>query len=250
MCNTKEIALAIIIYCIEILSIILGNAVANIVFWERRFRLKRTCYLIINLAIADLMVGVSNIESVVGEIWKLSSSSCKSHWRNYVVLDVLFESASINFLVLISLERLFAIVWPFCLKATSTRNYIYSIGTAWFISALVPALKLLLVFNLITEGTSSWLVSLHSCGCLLLISCAYYLIWFFSRKQDPRISVRRQGQNKKLAKTLFIVTALSLTLWLPFTVVHVMRFDVNIFHPGSVLFDVTQFLQIGNSFIN
>ena len=212
--------------------------VVVVVAFYRRSQLKRTSYLLINLAIADLMVGVSNIESVVGEIWKLTSTNCKSSWRNYVVLDILFECASIDFLALISLERLYAIVCPFRL---------YSIGAIWLLSTLVPVFELLNVF---TKRTQSWVTSMHSCACLLTISCAYSLIWFFSKKQDPRLPINRQKQNKKLAKTLFIVTVLSLITWLPFTVLHMMRFDVEIFAPGSILFDVSQFLQIGNSLIN
>ena len=250
MCNAEEVVLAVTVYVVEILAIILGNAATIVVFWKRRSQLKRTSYLLINLAIADLMVGVSNIESVVGEIWKLNSSNCKSSWRNYVVLDVLFECASIDFLVLISLERLYAIVCPFRLRATATRKYLYSIGAVWLMSTLVPVFKLVNVFTKVTERTVSWVQSMHACTCLLMISCAYSLIWFFSKKQDPRLPINRQKQNKKLAKTLFIVTVLSLITWLPFTVIHVMRFDVKIFAPGSILFDVPQFLQIGNSLIN
>lgn len=250
MCNTKEVALAVAVYVVEILAIILGNAATIVVFWKRRSQLKRTSYFLINLAIADLMVGVSNIESVVGEIWKLSYTNCRSSWRNYVVLDILFEYASIDFLVLISLERLYAIVCPFHLRATARRKYFYSIGAVWLMSTLVPVFKLLNVFTKVTERTVSWVQSIHSCACLLMISCAYSLIWFYSKKQDPRLPINRQKQNKKLAKTLFIVTVLSLITWLPFTIIHMMRFDVKLFAPESILFDVTQFFQIGNSLIN
>ena len=250
MCSIKEAALVITIYAVEILAIVLGNVATIIVFWKRRFHFKRTYYLLINLTVADLMVGVSNIESVVGEIMKARSSICKVSWRDYVVLDIVFECASINFLVLISLERLYAVVWPFRLRTTSTRKYIYSIGVVWFLSGLLPVVKLLNVFRLITVGILKKLSSVHSCACLLLISCAYTLIWFFSKKPDPRLPINRQQQNKKLVKTLFIVTFLSLITWLPFTVIHMLRFDVKIFAPGSILFDVAQFLQIGNSLIN
>jgi len=197
------------------------------------------------------MVGVSNIESVVGEIIKARSSICKVSWRDYVVLDIVFECASINFLVLISLERLYAVVWPFRLRTTSTRKYIYSIGVVWFLSGLLPVVKLLNVFRLITEGILKKLSSVHSCACLLLISCAYTLIWFFSKKPDPRLPINRQQQNKKLVKTLFIVTFLSLITWLPFTVIHMMRFRMlKSLLLGQSFWRCTIPFRIGNSSIN
>ena len=165
---------------VEILAIVLGNVATIIVFWKRRFHFKRTYYLLINLTVADLMVGVSNIESVVGEIIKARSSICKVSWRDYVVLDIVFECSSINFLVLISA------VWPFRLRTTSTRKYIYSIRVVGFLSGLLPVVKLLSVFRLITEGMLKKLSSVHSCACLLLLLCAYTLIWFFSKKPDLR----------------------------------------------------------------
>ena len=250
MCTKQELFTAIIIYSVETTAIILGNAATIVVFWKRRSQLKRTYFLLINLSVADLLVGVSNIESVAGEILKLRSSNCITSWRNYVVLDMFFESASLNFLVLISLERLYAIAWPLRLRTTSTRKYIYSAGVVWFLSGLVPVFKLLRVFKLIRERTKSWVTSGHSLACLLLILFAYSLIWIYSRKQDPRLPINRQKQNRKLAKTLFIVTLLSLIAWLPFTVVYALRHDIDILSPGSILFDVMQFLQIGNSLIN
>ena len=91
MCSIKEAALVITIYAVEILAIVLGNVATIIVFLKRRLHFKRTYYLLINLTVADLMVGVSNIESLVGEIMKASSSICKVSWRDYVVLNIVFE---------------------------------------------------------------------------------------------------------------------------------------------------------------
>ena len=64
------------------------------------------CYLPINLSVADLMVGVGNIQNVASEIWIISNSTCKTGWTEYIALDeliIFIACTSITFLVLISL---------------------------------------------------------------------------------------------------------------------------------------------------
>lgn len=77
----------ILILGVESLIIIIANTVTVIVFWKRRSQLKQTCLFLINLTVADLMVGVGIIEDVVNEIWKLASTSCTTSWEKYVVLN-------------------------------------------------------------------------------------------------------------------------------------------------------------------
>ena len=244
----------IVILGVESLIIILGNIVTIIVFWKQRSQLKQTSLLLINLTVADLMVGIGNIESVVIEIRKnfMTSSSCETLWGDYVVSEELFGCASIGFLALISLERLYAMVWPLRIRTTSTRKYVLSLGVVWLLSGTVAAAQLLgTAATLITEDIFIWFVTMYLFVCLTIISCAYPAVWFFSRKEDPRLPPNRYKRNKELAKTLFIVTLLSLITWLPFTVVHNLQFTLkgNV-AIGPVFHDATQFLQLANSFIN
>lgn len=237
----------IIILGVESLIIILANIVTVIVFWKRRSLLKQTCFFLINLTVADLMVGVGNIENVVNEIWKLTSSSCTTSWEKYVVLNEIFGCASISFLVLISLERLYAIVWPFRTRATSRGTYVCSIGAVWLLSAVIVVANLLKPAGDVVP----WFSIAYMFVCLITISCAYCVIWFFYKKKDPRLPPNRHERDKELAKTLFIVTLLSLITWLPFTVTGTMRNTLKM--PGvsgPVLIDVTRFLRLANSFIN
>lgn len=238
---------------VESLVIILGNVVTIIVFWKNRRQLKRTCYLLINLSLADLMVGVGNVINVANEIWQLTYSICATRWpwKDYIALDEFFGCASITFLVLISLERLYAIVWPFRIRATSTRSYICSIGVAWLISVMSIAAPLLLKESgkWKTKNVFTWFSSVYMLVCLITISCAYSVIWYFSKKEDPRLPLNRHNGNKELAKTLFIVTLLSVITWLPLTVVYSLRPTLE-GDTGSIIFLGARFLQLSNSFIN
>lgn len=238
----------------ETLLIILGNIVTVVVFWKNRNQLKQTCILLINLTVADLLVGIGNIESVVVEIHKnfMTSSSSQTTWGDFVVSEELFGCASIGFLALVSLERLYAVVWPLRIRTTSTRKYFFSVGVVWLLSSTIAVAQLLgTAATLITEDIFIWFVTMYLFACLIIISCAYSAVWFFSRKEDPRLPPNRYNRSKELAKTLFIVTLLSLITWLPFTVVHNLRFTLkgNIAF-GSVFDDVAQVLYLANSFIN
>jgi len=238
----------------ETLLIILGNIVTVIVFWKNRNQLKQTCILLINLTVADLLVGIGSIESVVIEIHKnfMTSSSSQTTWGDFVVSEELFGCASIGFLALVSLERLYAVVWPLRIRTTSTRKYFFSVGVVWLLSSTIAVAQLLgTAATLITEDIFIWFVTMYLFACLIIISCAYSAVWFFSRKEDPRLPPNRYNRSKELAKTLFIVTLLSLITWLPFTVVHNLRFTLkgNIAF-GSVFDDVAQVLYLANSFIN
>ena len=234
----------IIIFGVEALIIILGNIVTIVVFWKKRFYLRQTSFVLINLSIADLMVGVNTIESRIQEILSLSSASCKTNWTNYLVLEEFFGCASISFLVLISLERLYAIVWPFRSRTTSTRKYIYAIGIVWLLSAIAPVLQLLKGSAKLPNEVYIWYGTTYLSVCLITTLIAYSVIWFFSIKKDPRLPQNRHKRNKELAKTLFIVTLFSLITWLPITVLLRTTYIYN------VVGRVSRFLQLANSFIN
>ena len=134
------------------------------------------------------------------------------------MLNEIFAGVSKSFLAFISLERLYAIVWPFCIRTTSRGNYICD-GVNW-----VGMLYLFVVF-------------------LITISCAYSVIWFFYKKKDPRLPPNRRERNKEQAKTLFIVTLLSLITWLPFTLIRTMTVTFNMPDvSGQLLTDLVQFL--------
>ena len=49
----------VIIYTLEAVLIVFGKAFLIFVFWTERSRLKRTYFLLINLAVADLLVGIT-----------------------------------------------------------------------------------------------------------------------------------------------------------------------------------------------
>lgn len=180
-------------------------------FWKRRFHSRKTSVVLINLSVADLMVGVSSVEDIIRYICLLSKASCGKDWTTkYFILGEFSGCASISFLVLVSLERLYAIVWPFRSRTTSSRTYMIAVGIVWLLSGATPALALLSKSSeILPVEVYEWFGSVIMIACPLTVSCAYALIWFYSKRKDPRLSQNNHKRNKNLAKTLFIVTVSS-----------------------------------------
>ena len=250
----KSVLPWIIILCLEALIILFGNIITIIVFLKGRFHLRKTSVVLINLSVADFLVGLGALGDIASHICSLSSSCCKTHntlIERYFSLGEYSSTASINFLVLISLERLYAIVWPFRSRVTSTRTYICAVLGVWLLSGIAPAFALLSSQHKIRAVPIEvylWIGSLYMCVCLIAIVVAYSIIWFFSTKRDPRLSESSQIRNKHLSKTIFIVTSLSLITWLPFAIVFNSSFIIS--GKSTILHRFIRCLQLANSVIN
>ena len=141
MSDVTTIAILIILL---ILSgfIIIANTFTVFVFWIHRIKLKRTFLLVINLTVADLLVGIAQTV-LLGLI--ISKS-------DYVWISTSFLAAvsgsSVFFLVLISLERAFALIWPLRHRVTSIKVYIYSVVIVWFAGIAIGAFSWLTVYGI------------------------------------------------------------------------------------------------------
>lgn len=122
------------IFAMEMVIALMGNAIAIATFWRKRSTLKRTRYLLINLSVADLLVGIGEIMHLYHNIFYLTNSKSAT-WDDILILpDVFAGSASLSFLTLISMERLYAIAWPFHHRTTNTRVYFNFIAATWTLS--------------------------------------------------------------------------------------------------------------------
>ncbi len=232
------------------LVVIIGNSLAIVVFWKQR-SLKRTCYLLLNLSVADFLVGIGEIGNLAHNITSLIKSK-PGNWDNIVVLDVISALASLAFLTLISMERLYAVARPFQHRATTTRVYIYFIAVAWSVPGSEAIIYMCSFgFEIISKKIATLIGASYVTLCLVLISCSYLAIWKSKRNMDPRIPIDRREQNKRLAITLFIVSFVSVLTWLPLSVSYMISFVVHgadrlkksLHHTG-------RFLMLTNSIVN
>ena len=158
------------------------------------------------------------------------------------------------FHVLISLERVYAVLWPLQHRVIRNRVYIYSIIIAWSLGLCAFTLMMSSIYytntNIIFFTTPITSFSLIS---LLLICASYLAIGTRLRFTPPGIeSHKRQSAAHKLrlSRTFFIVAALSLVFWLPAFVVYTIY---DIYPPciqSPTLFLIVKALHLANWMIN
>lgn len=234
-----------IIYICEAVFILTGNSITIYIFWSIRKKLKRTSYLLINLAVADILVGIG----LIFWLWDGTAVMIKKEISSVIgktahIVDAIGIISSILSLALISLERMLAILWPFRHRTLSTRYYYVSVGIIWFLASLN------VIVNVNIYNAYSILTVVTVISSVLVITGAYLAIWITTRHSEisSNVSARSAEYNRKLAKTLFIVTALSIVTYLPSGISIAFRDYINHLHSFRV--QITVVLQYSNSFLN
>ena len=199
--------------------ILVGNLFTICVFWTQRFRLKRTSFLLISLAVADLLAGISEVIGLATRKIPYTGKTFKTPPLISWGLDVFALFTSLFFLALISLERAYAVLWPLRHRVTSTRAYIYSIVIVWVVGLCMTGVRLLANYHPDFDNKYSTGILASSIFVSLFVICVSYLT-IRSRLQSRALELenhRRQSmeQNLRMSKTLFIVVGFSIVLWLP-----------------------------------
>ncbi|XP_055038505.2 D(3) dopamine receptor [Misgurnus anguillicaudatus] len=194
------------LYSLLILAIVFGNVLVCIAVVRERTLQTTTNYLVVSLAVADLLVAslvmpwVVYLE-VVGGAWLFSRLYCNV----FVTLDVMMCTASILNLCAISLDRYTAVVMPVLYNTThSSRTRVsVMIATVWLLAFAVSC-PLLFGFNTTDDPSVcsisnpdfviySSVVSFYLPFMVTLL--VYVRIYIFLRRRRKRITFR-QGSGK------------------------------------------------------
>ena len=241
----------LVVYICEAVLILTGNSITVYIFWSIRKRLKRTSYLLINLAVADALVGIA----IVLFLWEAIAEILERNVNLGIVttatmVDLIGTISSVLSMALISLERMLAILWPFRHRLLNAWYYHVSIGFIWLVSALNMFSNLHLdpdttkVDNAYSIFTTTTYIS-----SVVIIIAAYAAIWISTRRdQIPSNPHRQMKQSRKLTETLFLVTALSVITCLPYAIS--IAFQNFLQHLYSFRAQITIALQYANSFLN
>ena len=239
-----------VVYICEAFLILTGNSLAIYIFFRIRKRLKRTSYLLINLAVADALVGMVLTLFISADVGiMLEKDVSLTFGETVVALDVSATVASLASLVLISLERMVAILWPLRHRLIKTRYFYVSIGFVWFLSAANVLSNLHLYNDITYDDSYSVFTSVTFVTSLVVITVSYLAIWISVRRNAiPSNDRRSMGQSRKLAKTLFIVTALSIMTSLPYGIIITLKeFSEDFF---SFRVQIIMAVQYANSLLN
>ncbi|KAL9957373.1 hypothetical protein ACROYT_G039004 [Oculina patagonica] len=233
-------------FAAEAVIVAIGNLFIVTVFAKTRdMRRQHRHYFLMNLAIADFLVGALAeplFVYILGGYYNLWTFKYKNIlFTASIFLDMFSGISSIAFLAAIALERLYATLYPAKYRATKDASYAVVAFLLWVVSAIIPSIRIYLGNDYIS--LYAWMPVV--CLQLLVISLAYIVIWakvlFFSSKR------LNQSRERRLNVIVSILTLASLSTWLPFIILN----TVSMFQPVSITaVYATKVLHYGNSLVN
>ena len=215
--KTKNIWFAV--WLTEFLLMFIINAFTLIILARTLQLRKRSTYLIINLSVADLLIAaVSGPETILFFIRNKIPN--KGFGVLYSIISDMCWIASLGNLVLISLERLHATLYPFrhyCL--VGKRIYYKIIIFSW-----LGALTLACVPHIIRMNDSAladgypWIIYIFLTLTVLTTSNVIIISKFIRRPHVQQLGSVMSAE-RKLSVTLFIVSAASILTLLPWVII-------------------------------
>ena len=240
----------VVIVVLEVTIIITGNMFTIFVFWTQRLHWKRTYLLLVNLAVADLIVGLGETLVLAASTIPNGGNEAEKIQSPFWAFQVFGCCTSVLFLVLISLERVYSVLCPFRHRVTRTRAYVYSIAIVWVTGVCMSAVSLLAIY-LIDNMYATLTYALALFISLVVICTSYLTIRLRLRSTIPNSDLQKQASRERslrMSRTVFIVVAVSLVFWFPAFVMVTTQDFCSCFPPLAVWFVI--FLQLGNSMVN
>ncbi|XP_078364512.1 substance-K receptor-like [Oculina patagonica] len=209
----------------ESVAIVTLNMITIIVFIKNRRLRKRSMYLVINLAVIDMLSGGTAVESlfyyrgVECNVWKPSE-----HWPNYYLLLFLFPVSSLTNITAISLERLHATLRPFRHRLIKKWVYGSIIAVVWVTAGLVS-----IAYGILSSYYFNYYLWISFCSICLLIICISYasiVIKVHCGAQPQHHGAA--SRERKLTMTLLMVVVISLLLYIPDEIYHFLDYFTGI----------------------
>ena len=247
----------LVVLIIECLAIVILNIITTVVFVKKKRQLqRRSTYLIIHLAIVDLLVGVVSGPLQIKHrmalntelrcpLWKFRRDNIWSNRLSFAFAH-LFSFASLTNLIAISLERLHATFCPF--RHRFVRKWVYRaiIIVIWLIPIVREVAQIFLLKIGYFEVINAYLYLPFYAVSLFVICVSYILIVIKVRcSRHPQFHSRSK-RERKLTGTALIVSLVSLLCFLP-AIINLAFFNYFINVHIDIAVDV---LFLANSLVN
>ena len=216
---------------IESVAIVTLNLCTIIVLTKNSNLRKRSTYLLINLAVVDMVAGGS---AVYHQLYAVGAEICDVwKWHSYegwpfYVLDVimfLLPISSLMNITIIALERTHATFWAFRHRVLKKSVYGIIIAVFWATNILVVVAYTLLKHFGVSLYFSSTLGFSLALMCLLIILVSYVSIVVKVRCGAQPQHHGAASRERKLTMTLLIGTVVSLLLYLPVVIFYFLIFS-------------------------
>ena len=242
-------------FMFESAIIIMGNMLVIILFAREKKLRKKSLFLVMNMALADVMLGAVSLPLWVCfsvgpyyQLWTAKPNTPMSY--SFYFLDTTLSQPSLISAVFISCERFYAVYWPLKHKTLSTRAYGIAIFMVWSLAIVVSiTVSTSLYLGSYKAAASSWMPFPLSFLCIVCV--CNISIWRKVRKRNNALQQqnRAASQNQRLTKTLLFVSAISVLSWLPLVIVNyltaIQRFDI-----AQLFVDIINILNLSNSILN
>ena len=215
------------VFNIEAVAIVTINALTIIIYLKERILRKRTTYLVISLAVADMFITYNLIFEILFlgndcNFWKINPYRSFEITICFLSLEYFFPAASVANLAAISLERMHATFRPFKHRLIKKKTFGAAVAGVWFTAAS----SIVIGFSIFLLGRSdiTFLYHVEASYYLFLFCCLFIMVvsytsiatkFYCGTHPQHHGAIRRE---RKLTKTLFIVTIVSLILVMPFTI--------------------------------
>ena len=239
--------------------VVVGNLLTIVIFAKNKNVRKKYLLLVVNMAFADLFLGALSLPVYIYDVgyeFHLWTTFVGNLWTNkpfliyYMIVDTAFSQASLISAVFITCERFYAIRWPFKHRTLSTQAYRIAIFSVWALALLISAMwtgsNLLFSYKytMFFWGPYTLILILITCGCNIGI---------WKKFQTERVAASHQEsrdlQNKRLTKTLLIVSGLTLLAWLPLVLLNLLMY-VWFFHVPRRFYHAVNLFNYFNSFVH
>ena len=239
------------VYVTEFVVIFTINAFTISAFARNHHLRKRTTYLIINLTVADLLVGA--VAGPLSAFYINTENGTGFSWREFFTRTVesIFPLASQINLSLISLERLHATLYPFRHCLIGKLLYFKIIICSWLV--VVPLSFVMVGLALYVIRLPAYATPSYTVLTLLILTISYAIITANVKKNPLPQHLGSVVSDRKLSVTLFIVTVASILTILPFAIRISIPDDtwLNLFpDPSDHITEAVSVLYCANSIVN
>ena len=200
----------------QLMMVFIINAFTLVVFARSRHLRRRNTYLIMNLTVADLLIAaVSGPETIL--FYVRDKNLEKGFGVLYSIISDMCWIASLGNLVLISLERLHATLYPFRHCLVGKRTYYKIIIFSWFGAlTLACGLQISRMNDSSLADRYPWTIYTFLTVAVLTTSYAIIISRFIRKPHVQQLGSVILAE-RKLSVTLFIVSAASTITVLPLT---------------------------------
>ncbi|CAH3177623.1 unnamed protein product [Porites evermanni] len=204
-------------------AIVTVNLLSVILFIKNRSLRTRPMYLVISLTIVDMFVGgfshfdLFRLFVNICDIVKMNLSQELDAIIHF--LFIWFPLTSLTNIAAISLDRMHATIRPFGHRLIKKWIYGVTIAAVWVLAAMMTAARSIPLLRYRKWHKYAFYVwSSYCCLCLFVICVSYSSIavkFLCGAHPQHHGAANRQ---RKLTVTLFIMTIISLLMWVPYTV--------------------------------